>query len=245
MTIGIAMANKNYGAWLQESIESIRGQTFEDWKLIIIDYGSSDGSLRVYPRYNGEPRIDIIKTRTRSPLIPLEAHNLAFRHFYLDPEIEFVMKFDPDDVMDPGFLRRHMRALDRSPEAVAAFTDFYYMTHAGKRYEKGFRLSAWAEKIPEECLIPETALIRRSTLDEQNLWFFDWERLGIMAVFDRYLRIISERGLRSFRYLPDELFGYRQHAGQLSQIPHVQQFAQERATVTRDFYERVRKKMGE
>lgn len=49
--ISVVLANHNGKKYLQKSIESIRNQTFNDWELIIIDDGSTDGSLDLLYKY--------------------------------------------------------------------------------------------------------------------------------------------------------------------------------------------------
>jgi hypothetical protein len=50
-TIDVLLPVRNALPFLGESIESIQNQTFGDWRLLILDHGSSDGSLEVAQRY--------------------------------------------------------------------------------------------------------------------------------------------------------------------------------------------------
>jgi glycosyltransferase involved in cell wall biosynthesis len=56
----ILMANYNGGKYIQQAINSVLNQTFEDWELIIIDDGSTDNSIRIIKKYLKDDRIKLI-----------------------------------------------------------------------------------------------------------------------------------------------------------------------------------------
>src|SRR5690242_15902954 len=65
-TVSVVMPVYNTQAYLTHSIDSILGQTFQDWELICVNDGSSDGSLEILRRYEGaDPRVRVI-TRSHS-----------------------------------------------------------------------------------------------------------------------------------------------------------------------------------
>jgi glycosyltransferase involved in cell wall biosynthesis len=50
-TFDVLLPVRNGVLFLAEAIESIRRQTFSDWRLLILDHGSSDGSIEVAESY--------------------------------------------------------------------------------------------------------------------------------------------------------------------------------------------------
>jgi glycosyltransferase involved in cell wall biosynthesis len=56
MKISVLMCNYNYGAFIAQAIESVLGQTFADFELLIVDDGSTDSSRDVIAAYD-DPRI--------------------------------------------------------------------------------------------------------------------------------------------------------------------------------------------
>ena len=49
--IDVIIPSYNYGRFLQESINSVLGQTFQDFNLFIIDDGSTDNTREVVERF--------------------------------------------------------------------------------------------------------------------------------------------------------------------------------------------------
>jgi len=244
--IGIVMAAKDYGRWIVAGVNSIILQTHEDWELVIVDYGSKDGSHSMYQKWSGdEPRITWVdfKPSTDSP-VPLEAHNEGFRILKARGECDLIVKFDPDDVMMPNFLQYQAAFFDRDPNLMVTWTAYQYCDEGTVAYGRRFDCSAWHHKLPEECLVPETYMVRATALEEIDGWEWEWGKLGIMAVFDRFLRLLTHFGPDRFKYLDEVLFLYRQHPGQLSQIPHVQSFGEERKQVADGYWLRLEKTGG-
>ncbi|MBF0100155.1 MAG: glycosyltransferase family 2 protein [Desulfobacterales bacterium] len=53
----LVMTNYNNGCFIDEAIQSVIGQTFTDWELIIVDDASTDDSLERIKKYLDDPRI--------------------------------------------------------------------------------------------------------------------------------------------------------------------------------------------
>jgi|TARA_B100001059_G_C17781133_1_gene554255 teichuronic acid biosynthesis glycosyltransferase TuaG len=56
-TLDIILPNYNKEEYLEETINSITDQTFNDWKLIIIDNCSTDNSKKIINKYNSQKKI--------------------------------------------------------------------------------------------------------------------------------------------------------------------------------------------
>ena len=61
--VSVVIPNYNYARYLPECIESVIGQTYRDWEIIVVDDNSTDGSCEVVEHYvAGNPeRIRVIK----------------------------------------------------------------------------------------------------------------------------------------------------------------------------------------
>ena len=57
----IVMANYNNSRYISQAIESVLGQTFKDWELIIVDDCSTDGSVDIINRFLSDDHIRLIR----------------------------------------------------------------------------------------------------------------------------------------------------------------------------------------
>ena len=95
--ISVYIASHNYGRFLEEAIESVLRQHFEDWELLLIDDGSSDETQQVIQLYANDHRVRIFQTSKIG--LPAVA-NLVLR----ECRGEYVIRLDGDDVFDENIL---------------------------------------------------------------------------------------------------------------------------------------------
>lgn len=96
----------NAGRFLRPAVLSIVKQTFADWELLIIDDGSSDGSLEAIQDIK-DARIRVIRDGTNKGLAARlnEAIDLARGRYFA--------RMDQDDVSYPERFARQVAALDK------------------------------------------------------------------------------------------------------------------------------------
>ncbi len=118
--VSIAMAVCNVDRFLAEAIESILGQSLQDFELIIVDFGSTDNSLDISARYAAkDARVKLHRAENCS--LP-EARNKAS----LLGQGEFIAAADADDIHLPDRLRLGVEFLRRHPKVglVGAAVEF-------------------------------------------------------------------------------------------------------------------------
>lgn len=103
------MATFNPGEWFIKSVESIRAQTFENWRLIIVD----DGSAKEY-----KPLIEgVVKLDERIQLITHEKNygGGAARNTALEAcTSDYVAFCDSDDIWPAGKLEKQIRFMKKN-----------------------------------------------------------------------------------------------------------------------------------
>lgn len=93
-TVCILMATYNGEAYIAEQIESIQGQSFGDWQLIVSDDGSTDNTIAILNRYaKDDPRIIVLEGLT--PTGSAKDNFTRLVHYASAP---YVMFCDQDDV---------------------------------------------------------------------------------------------------------------------------------------------------
>jgi len=103
--ISIVMPSYNREAYLAESINSVIGQSYKKWELIIVDDGSTDGSHYLYDYFTKkDDRIKVIYTKnqgiSKARLTGVEA-----------AQGDFIAVMDSDDLMHPERLKKSLKAI--------------------------------------------------------------------------------------------------------------------------------------
>jgi glycosyltransferase involved in cell wall biosynthesis len=111
----------NQAEYLAEAVESLLGQTFRDFTLVLVDDASTDETPSIARRFadaddrvvfvRNERRIGMLENWRRAHLIAKEA----------TPELEYYAWASDHDVWEPLFLERLVAALDADPATVLAY----------------------------------------------------------------------------------------------------------------------------
>lgn len=109
--VTVLMAVYNGERYLREAIESILGQTFQDFEFLIVNDGSTDSTRDIILSYD-DPRIRLVDN----------AHNLGLarslnRGLKL-AEGQFVARQDADDISEPKRLARQVAFLERQTDVA-------------------------------------------------------------------------------------------------------------------------------
>ena len=114
----VLVPSYNHERFLQARLDSVLGQTHKDFKLLVIDDASPDKSSSILERVNDpRARICIREKNTGTPFS-------AWRDVHEQADCEYLWIAESDDVAEPEFLARGLRALEENPAAA-----FYY-THS-------------------------------------------------------------------------------------------------------------------
>src|SRR5258705_775698 len=96
---------------LAAAIESVLGQSFTDFELLIVDDGSTDGSAALIRRY-GDERIRLFENEKN--LGVTRSLNLGLAQ----ARGRYVARMDADDLSAPERLARQVAFLDSHPEVA-------------------------------------------------------------------------------------------------------------------------------
>jgi len=106
VTIGIPFLNARRS--LAAAVRSVFAQTHSDWELLLVDDGSSDGSIDVVRRLD-DPRVRLVRDGSHRGLCArLNQIAATARGTYL-------ARMDADDVMHPERIERQLALLGADP----------------------------------------------------------------------------------------------------------------------------------
>lgn len=108
--ISVIMGVHNGGPYLAEAVASIRGQTFTDWEMVLVENGSTDGAIDALEATLQDPRIRILRYgKALSPGGSLKVACEVSTGRYL-------AVLDQDDIALPRRLELQKEFLDRTPD---------------------------------------------------------------------------------------------------------------------------------
>ena len=116
----IVMPLFNKEIYVSRTIEGVLAQSYEDWRLFVVDDGSSDGSVTVVERF-GDPRISLIRQPNAGP-------GAARNTGILAGKAEWIAFLDADDLWMPGHLATLDELRQQFPEAVLIGTAYRHWT---------------------------------------------------------------------------------------------------------------------
>ena len=109
--ISVIMGIFNGADTLDEAIDSICKQTFDDWELIICDDGSTDSSIKKLTEWcNRDKRIKLIKNMINKGLAATLNHCLEYSLG------DYIARMDDDDISYPERFAEQVKFLDNHPE---------------------------------------------------------------------------------------------------------------------------------
>lgn len=114
--ISVIMSNYNTPErYLREAIESVLGQTYNNFEFIIVDDCSTDNSLKIIESYS-DPRITIIRNDINLGITKSLNKGLAFA------KGEFVARMDADDICYENRFEKQIDFLKLNPDCIVCGT---------------------------------------------------------------------------------------------------------------------------
>lgn len=198
--ISVITAVFNRAATLAESLSSVREQSWPDTEHIVIDAGSTDGSLDIL----GQHKAGIAKLVSEPDDGIYDALNKGIRH--ASGDVIGFMHAD-DAFASPYALERVARAFD-DPSVGAVYGDLVYVDKADAsrvvrywragQYQRRRLINGWMPPHP-------TFYVRREVYDRFGLYD---TRYRIAADYELMLRVLWRGGVQA-AYVPEVLVRMR------------------------------------
>ena len=116
--VSVVVVFHNTREFLGEAIESVLGQTFGDWELLLVDDGSTDRSDEIARSYaERDERIGYLHHPGRGNRGISTSRNLGIAH----ARGEYVAQLDSDDVWLPGHLQHLVQLLNTHRDAALVY----------------------------------------------------------------------------------------------------------------------------
>ncbi len=148
--VSILIPAYNAEAWLSDTLRSAIAQTWEPKEIIVVDDGSTDGTLALARQFESKQ----LRVVTHSNQGASAARNKAFSLSQGD----YIQYLDADDLMGPNKIAKQLEALGQSPNKLTLLSGSW--GHFMYRYyrTKFIPSALWCDLSPLEWLIRKMQL---------------------------------------------------------------------------------------
>lgn len=193
----------NCASTLPEAIDSILNQTFQDWKLIMCDDGSTDNTYQVAQNYQKiyPDRIILVRNSHNMGL------NYTLNHCLEYADTEYIARMDGDDISLPERLEKEIGFLDTHPEYAIVSCPMIYYDESGEwgRGKGGDAPSAESIAIgTPHCHAP--CMVRKEAYDAVGGYTVN-PKLLRMEDYDLWIKMYA-KGFRGYN-LSEQLYMMR------------------------------------
>lgn len=210
-TVSIIIPCYNREKYLGFAIQSVLAQTYTDIELIVVDDGSTDGSLEIAQNYAAQDlRIKLLNTVRPAKDKYRGAVNALITGFNA-AQGEYVGSVDSDDILECPALELTVEALETHPEWGMVYTNYVDINESGKKLRTGWRCSIpySADKLLTSFMTFHFRLIRKKVY--QAVGGFD-VKADRIEDYDLCLRISEQYEIGKIN---EFLYQYRQHFNSL------------------------------
>jgi glycosyltransferase involved in cell wall biosynthesis len=192
-TFSVVLPAYNTASTIRDAVESVLGQTCQEFELVVVDDGSTDGTADVLNTFD-DHRLRVIRQENRGAA--------AARNVGIAASSGRLVSFlDSDDLWMPSYLEAMRRLFADEPEVVLGYTDAWVIDPEHRRVGTATAMHWQRPPIPppasserlllellERNFIYAAATIRRDSLE--RLGPLD-ERLGAAVDYELWLRVVA------------------------------------------------------
>lgn len=212
--VSVVIPAYNCQRFLGEAIESVFAQTYANIEVIVVEDGSSDGTLDVASKYAGDERYRVYRHDGGVNRGVSETRALGIRH----ARGEYIAFLDADDVFEPEKIGLQVDAMNRHPSAVLCHSatsvlyedekdaDVFWWTFSIEEEESEYRLEECdyfldGNEICNSSVLARADAVRKAFIASRQLFQFeDWLNWIILSTHG------------TFVFLPRQTVRYRYHS---------------------------------
>jgi glycosyltransferase involved in cell wall biosynthesis len=200
----------NAERYLAETINSVLAQTYDSFRIIAVNDGSSDNTAAILTGYS--EKVTVLEHSDGKNHGQAAALNLGLSC----TDSEYIAFIDADDLWHSDKLRKQVELLDNNRDVDLVYTNGHVIDADGNclylLFDKNHRERNRVGEILLDCYIrtPSLVMVRRSILQEAGAF-----TIGIIPDQDMWVRI---KEIGAFHYLGEVLTSYREHREQVSSV---------------------------
>lgn len=208
--ISVCVPMYNASAYLRECIDSILGQTFSDFELLIIDDGSTDESRNIIRSYQ-DVRIRLIESSHDY----INTLNLLLK----EAKGKYIARMDADDIMLPDRLEVQYNYMEAHPETDILGCGMYYMGESEKLYANQGVVTI-QDLLSGNYIANPTVMMRRDSIRKANIQYDE----KFKYAEDYHFWVQAAMSGLCMLNLDKPVLKYRSSSGQTSSVHSLEQY---------------------
>lgn len=204
--ISIILPVYNAEAYLEECINSVLRQTFQNYELIVLDDGSTDASVSVVKAFD-DPRIKLI----------LCEHNFinTLNRGINESIGKYIARIDADDIMHKDRLKKQYEIMEANQDVAVCgtYAEAFGLANEIIGYGKNYIDSPLLSLLPHNCIIHPSVMIRKSFIQNYKICY---QNYPYAEDYKMWVDIANTGG--KFYIIPEALLKYRVSQGQVSNL---------------------------
>jgi len=211
--VSLGMPVYNAARHIEEALDSVLAQTFDDFEVVISDNASTDGTEEICRAYAAkDERIRYFRNRANYGFI------YNFNSVFRLSRGDYFKWSSSDDVCAPDYLKRAVDVLDDDPSVVLVFSLIEGIDENGVR-GKFLPGQITDRDSPDSVSSPDPVIRFRKLI--RHIWWVDAAFYGLMRA-----DVLSETSLHRFQRSGDQLLITEMALnGRLYEIPEVMFFS--------------------
>ena len=205
VTVFIPVHNRE--AYIGAAIESVLGQSFSHFELLLIDDGSTDRSVEVIHSYD-DPRIRVVCNERNLGIPQTRNRGLELA------QGEYIALLDSDDIALPDRLQHQVAFLDQHPDIVQVGGWARRMDETGQLLKKVKRQPTAPDDIQVQllfrCSLSNTTIMARTRTLREYGYRNSFPRC---QDYDLYVRLVKRHKMAN---IPQVLTHARMHPTQIT-----------------------------
>lgn len=204
--VTVLMPVFNGEAYLRDAIESILGQTFDDYEFLIIDDGSTDSSPDIVKSFS-DPRIRFERYDDHCGTVHALNNGIRLSRG------KYIARMDADDISLPHRLENQVRFMDAHPDTGICGSGIRIIKKGklkNRRYQPEFDQELKITLLFNTCFFHPTVIMKKAAIEH----LLYPKNFVYTQDYNFWTRLAPET---RFANLPEILVYFREHARQISQ----------------------------
>lgn len=183
--VSVVIPTYNNARYIWQAIDSVLGQTFQSFELIVVDDGSNDDTADCVARY-GDPRVRYLYNDRQLGIAGARNRGVAAAHG------EYTAALDSDDIAEPTRLARQVAFLDSHPDHAAVGSWARWIDSEGTSrpgvtrrpvdWQDAAAQLIYKSSLQQPSVTARTSVLAAHPYDERFVFSSDYELWSRLAV---------------------------------------------------------------